>query len=334
MASQGEPGSAEFDAAGISRANTATVSRVLVDLVVVTLVTAATVGLAVYYGEQGGPAPLRVPLGFLFIFFIPGYALVSALFPRGGALDNGITNGLLLSPLERIVLSVGLSLALVPLVGLGLTLVSQPLGLRSVLFSLGSLTVGGVTVAAIRRFRTPARERFHVTPVRALSRTVRYSTANAVNLLLVFAIALAVAGIGVAVLDSGDGDRYTELSILGEDEDGELGVDNLPAEITVEEPEPLHVTVTNHEHEAVDYTVVVLLQELDENGNVVESDELDRFVFALAHGDQLVHEHEVEPTLTGDNLRLTYLLYTNGAHENPTLENAEQSVHITVNVVE
>ena len=334
MASQEDPGSAEFDASGISRSNTVTVSRVLLDLVVVTVATGVTVGLAVYYGEQGGPAALRIPLGFLFIFFVPGYALVSALFPRDVAFENHATNGLLPTPLERIVLSVGLSLTLVPLVGLGLTLVSQPLGPRSILLSLGAVTLAGVAIAAIRRFRTLPHERFHVTPVRALSLTFQYSTANAVNLLLVFAIALTVAGIGVAVVDSGDGDSYTELFILGEDEDGELGVDGLPAEISTEEPEPLHVTVTNHEHDTVEYTVVVLLQELDENGNVVESDELERFGFELTHGDQIVHEHEVEPTKTGDDLRLTYLLYANGGHESPTLENAYRSVHLPVDVEE
>lgn len=41
------------------------------------------------------------------LLFMPGYALVESLYPRGG--DE-------LSPLERLALSIGLSLAVVPLI--------------------------------------------------------------------------------------------------------------------------------------------------------------------------------------------------------------------------
>ena len=50
---------------------------------------------------------IRWVLGSLFVLFIPGYVTVEALFPKGRELDT----------IERFALSVGLSLALVPLVG-------------------------------------------------------------------------------------------------------------------------------------------------------------------------------------------------------------------------
>ncbi len=53
---------------------------------------------------------LRIPIGLLMVLFVPGYVLIAALFPRKGDLDG----------IERIALSFGLSIAVVPLIGLGL----------------------------------------------------------------------------------------------------------------------------------------------------------------------------------------------------------------------
>ncbi|MCK4222104.1 MAG: DUF1616 domain-containing protein, partial [Dehalococcoidia bacterium] len=52
--------------------------------------------------------PLRIVLGLPFLLFSPGYALIAALFPKKGSLDG----------IERIALSFGLSIAVVPLIGL------------------------------------------------------------------------------------------------------------------------------------------------------------------------------------------------------------------------
>ena len=53
---------------------------------------------------------LRIIIGLPFILFIPGYILVFALFPTKKSVDI----------IERIALSFGLSIAIVPLIGLGL----------------------------------------------------------------------------------------------------------------------------------------------------------------------------------------------------------------------
>ena len=51
---------------------------------------------------------VRYVLGGIFILFLPGFMLISVLYPRGREIDE----------LERLALSIGLSLAIVPLVGL------------------------------------------------------------------------------------------------------------------------------------------------------------------------------------------------------------------------
>jgi uncharacterized membrane protein len=93
----------------------------------------------------------RWVLGSLFVLFIPGYVAVEALFPKGRELDG----------IERLALSVGLSLALVPLVGLLLNYTPWGIRLDPIMVSLTILTIGLALVAFVRRFRLSV-ERFEL----------------------------------------------------------------------------------------------------------------------------------------------------------------------------
>jgi len=93
----------------------------------------------------------RWVLGSVFVLFIPGYVAVEALFPKGRELDG----------IERLALSVGLSLAMVPLVGLLLNYTPWGIRLDPIMVSLTVLTVGLALVAFARRFRLSV-ERFEL----------------------------------------------------------------------------------------------------------------------------------------------------------------------------
>ena len=105
--------------------------------------TAAAAALALYATDPP-LLYLRYLLGTFYVLFLPGYVLVEALYPRGDEL----------TPLERLALSIGLSLALVPLVGLLLNY--TPLGIRlgPVVASLAALTAALAVYAAYRKYRT------------------------------------------------------------------------------------------------------------------------------------------------------------------------------------
>ena len=85
---------------------------------------------------------LRWILGSAFVLFIPGYAAVEALFPRSREMDS----------IERIALSVGLSLALVPLVGLILNYTPWGITLLPIVISLSVLTTCLVGIALARKY--------------------------------------------------------------------------------------------------------------------------------------------------------------------------------------
>jgi uncharacterized membrane protein len=85
---------------------------------------------------------LRYFLGTLYVLYLPGYVLVEALYPREGDLK----------PLERLALSIGLSLAIVPLIGLILNYTPWGIRLGPVLVSLAIYTLGTGIIALIRKY--------------------------------------------------------------------------------------------------------------------------------------------------------------------------------------
>ena len=108
----------------------------------VTILVIATIML-VYYAVKPPLIYVRYVLGSLYVLYLPGYSLIEALYPRGDELE----------PLERLALSIGLSLALVPLVGLLLNYTPWGIRLVPVTISLAILTEGLSVIALIRKYR-------------------------------------------------------------------------------------------------------------------------------------------------------------------------------------
>jgi hypothetical protein len=109
---------------------------------VAVLLVAASL-LSVYFsGLTPVLAASRIVFGSLFVLFLPGYSLIEALYPREDEL----------SPLERLALSIGLSLALVPLVGLVLNYTPWGIRLNPIMAALSTLTLALLLVASYRKF--------------------------------------------------------------------------------------------------------------------------------------------------------------------------------------
>ena len=83
-------------------------------------------------------------LGSIFVLWLPGYSLIKALFPTK-KMDN----------VERIALSVGMSLASVSIVGLLLNYTPWGIRVTSITLSLLALTVTFSTAALIREHTRP-----------------------------------------------------------------------------------------------------------------------------------------------------------------------------------
>jgi len=85
---------------------------------------------------------LRYVFGSLYVLYVPGAVLLEALYPRGEELE----------PLERLALSIGLSLAITPLVGLVLNYTPWGIRLVPIITSLATLSLSLALIALYRKY--------------------------------------------------------------------------------------------------------------------------------------------------------------------------------------
>ena len=98
---------------------------------------------------------LRYVLGATFVLWLPGYTFIKALFPAHTRVK---TSGKSLDTVERIALSLGMSLALVPITGLLLNYTPWGIRLAPITLSLLTLTMAFATTALIREYRIQVHE--------------------------------------------------------------------------------------------------------------------------------------------------------------------------------
>ena len=93
----------------------------------------------------------RYVLGTVFVLYLPGYTFVRALFPKWQTTKNYKGK---LDSIERLALSIGLSLALVPIVGFILNYTPWGIRLTPIVLSLLLTTSAFSTIAVVREHRS------------------------------------------------------------------------------------------------------------------------------------------------------------------------------------
>ncbi|MFQ5874421.1 MAG: DUF1616 domain-containing protein [Dehalococcoidia bacterium] len=182
-------------------------------------------------------------VAILLVLFVPGYALVAALFP-GSQEINWI---------ERIALSFGLSIAVVPLLGLLLNF-SFGIFLVPVTLSILIFSVGLGVVAYLRRMRLPVEERLSVSLEVRRPAWGEYSRLDKVLAVgLVISVIFSVSVLAFVLMTPRPGEKFTEFGLLGPG--GMLS--DYPENLTVSEEGTVLIFVANHEFERVNYTVRV-----------------------------------------------------------------------------
>lgn len=143
-----------------------------IDLVIATAYALVTVAVALLAPSL---EPARIVLGLPFLLLLPGYVLVAALYPRKEALDST----------ERAALSFGLSIAIVPLIGLALNYSPWGIRLNPILAFVSLFIVVSAGAAAYRRWTLPAEEAFAINiPLPRWSRAGLATVAPAVIMVL------------------------------------------------------------------------------------------------------------------------------------------------------
>ena len=251
------------------------------DLIVIVAATVAT--LSCVYVPVLNESFLRILFGLAMVLFIPGYALIAALFPARDDLDG----------IERVALSFGLSIAVSPLIGLALNYTPWGIRLDPILTSLTLFTLAMVGIAWYRRLLLPASERFSV-PAREMLGAARNELFDpeatpldrGLSALLLVSIVVAVATTAYVIAVPKEGEHFTEFYILGP---GGKAAD-YPTDFPANSAQTLIVGVGNHEYREINYTVEALLlnQTFDTRTNtstIHAAEPLDRFTLAVPHNE-------------------------------------------------
>jgi len=322
-----------------------------------TVVLLVVVMIAVALVPVVRETPVRAALALPFVLFVPGYAFIAVLFPAAPSAkeeqETDETTGNDEVPtvqrwgsvdtMERVALSFGTSIAIVPLIGLVLNFSPWGIQLLPVLGCVGGVTVLMTFLGARRRATVPQAVRFQV-PYRAWVVSARAKlfdtetrTDRVLTVLLVVSVLLAVGSVGYVVTNPKQGAAFTEFYLLTETQNGTLAADDYPTELVSGEPRTLVVGLDNHEHRSVSYTVVVEAQSVRIENNettVLDRESLHRFSPTVADNETWQRRHQVAPTLTGDRIRLTYLLYQGDPPSDPTAENAYRDLRLWISVSE
>ncbi|HEX7575826.1 MAG TPA: DUF1616 domain-containing protein [Candidatus Methanoperedens sp.] len=250
----------------------------------------------------------RTILGIPMVLFLPGYALIAALFPKKGDLDG----------IERIALSFGLSIAVVPLLGL---LLNFSFGIRliPILVTLCIYTTILIFTAAYRRDKLPSDERFTVPfhrfheIIEEEFNTPKSKTDRILTVILILSIALAIGMLYFVITTPKIGERFTEFYILGPEGKAE----NYPTILRNNSPSDILVGVVNHEYVNVNYTVRIAL----------DKEILTDTWFSSGHNQTWEKNLTFVPDKEGTDMKLEFLLYKEDNFTAPY-----RDLHLWVNV--
>jgi len=239
---------------------------------------------------------IRNILGVPLVLFLPGYSLIAALFPANCDIDE----------IERIALSFGLSIAIVPLIGLGLNFTPWGIRLLSILISLSVFTFVMCAIAYMRRAKLSENDAFKV-PFRKILLSLRTEILEkpaskldkALIVFMILSILLSVTTLVYIILIPKEGEHFTEFYILGP----EGKADNYTTKYAIGEKGTIIVGIINHEYRPMKYTMEIKLQNeslpLPENQKKIN----------LANNEIWKEPVTFTPSTEGKNMKLEFLLF-------------------------
>lgn len=274
------------------------------DLIIALLWLAAS--LAAIFLPVLNESPIRVALIVPGLLFLPGYCFIALLFC--GESD--------ISLIERTALSFGLSIAIVPLIGLGLNFTPWGIRLVPVVVSLTLFSLIMILAAYYRRSLLPVEERFRV-PFREGLAAIRKEvvpegynrTERILSAVLLLAVVTAVLTAVLVIAIPKQGEQFTEFFILGEN--GKA--DDYPDRIIPGMGYPLYIGIRNHEYRNVTYTIETwgMLMESDNETNttrILAMDPLSQQTVTLAHNGNVTIPYTLSVEKRGYN-RVEFLLF-------------------------
>jgi len=214
--------------------------KILNELLILILLTVLLV-LVIFLSPSSA---LRAVLGLPALLLFPGYALVAALFPGRNMLGK----------VEWVAFTLGISIAVVSLIGIILNYTTWGLTLNTALIANAVFIVVTAVVAGYRRYRRDKTNGFIIRVDLKLPFTgTRCLTDRVISGMLVLMIAGAAVTMIYACAAPKVGEKFTEFYILGPDG---RAVDYTRELVPGQEGDVI-IGIVNREREAASYRVTV-----------------------------------------------------------------------------
>ncbi len=233
---------------------------------------------------------LRVIVGLPFLLFFPGYTLTATLFPRKSNLSS----------IERVALSFGLSIVVVPLIGLFLNFTPWGIRLYPMLISIATFILSTSAISWYRRCKLADVERFAISFNLSLPSWRGQNTVDKVlSIVLVLAVLGAIGTIGQTLIKPKAGDNLTEFYIM--DIEGKAA--NYPKQLVVGQEGKVILGIANSEHKVMSYRVEVMINRVVNN---------DIGEITLEHNEKWEQVVSFIPQKAGEKQRVEFVLYKGG----------------------
>ena len=257
---------------------------------------------------------LRTYLGILLVLFLPGYALTGAIFPAKKDLEG----------IERAVISLGLSIAIVPIMGLVLNYTIWGIQEITILTSLSVFILLMCAIAYHRRSLLPEEEAFEV-PFKdfflrmkiEIMKKPESKIDRVFAVLLVLLILTSVVGLAHIIGNQKEREHFTEFYILGANKTA----DGYPTDLVLGKNETVVVGIVNHEYRPVDYTMEMRLE--NQSLRLLE----DQKQISIAHNMSWIEPVTFTPPFKGNNMKLEFLLFNETEKQTPY-----RNLHLWINV--
>ncbi|MDY6836269.1 MAG: DUF1616 domain-containing protein [Chloroflexota bacterium] len=186
--------------------------------------------------------PVRIGIGLPFLLLFPGYTLIAALFPKRDDLEG----------VERVVLSFGLSIAIVPLIGLILNYTPWGINLAPILVSITIFIIVMAAIAWYRRFNIDEQHRFSISiSLSSLGWKDMGGLDKVLSVVLMISIIGAIGTLAYVIATPRVGEKFSEFYVLGL----EGRAEGYPKSLRPGQEGRVILGITNREHEDTDYEV-------------------------------------------------------------------------------
>lgn len=278
---------------------------------IIGLVIAALI--SIYVPVIEGTA-IRTVLALVLIILAPGYSLIAALFPGKADIDV----------LERMALSLGMSVIIAPLIGLGLNFTDWGIRLDPITVCISAFSIATVLIANKRRLDMQEESRFSPHMIQSVKAMFGEAfpknakiTDKVLTAVLLLSILLSVSVIAYVIVFPQYGEKFTEFYILGPNGKAE----NYTTSYHLGDSGTFIIGVTNHEQTNMSYNVLVQLVD-NAMTKTLYTDNM-----TLADNQTLERTAHITPDMIGTNMKLQFLLYKGGNMSSPYRE-----CHVWVNV--